>query len=497
MHKLINKSVFYLCITIIFHDLMSNPLQKNKLESFGLQWLGKSYAKAIAVSPLQTALTPEKNFNLLSSKPEKIKNVLIKGDNLEVLKHLQEEFQEKVQMIYIDPPYNTGGENFLYSDRKFLTVENIESIENVNQEEIQQFLKSLDRKDSSHSAWLNFMYPRLFLSRKLLKKTGVIFVSIDDRELAYLRILMDEIFGEENFVGIFKWNKTSTPPSLSNKIRQKYEYVLCYEKEKNNQVYFGGKVKGGDMPLLNEGNSIKDLVFPPFSVTFKMKGKYPPGKYNNVELLTALDIKKEGKYPHSFRMKGAFKWSQKYLNDQISLGTQLIIKSNKFSIRYKKQGDRIKKPDDIISKSQCGVGTNADAKKELAQLFGKKNIFDYPKPVSLLKYLINFTVNKDKEDIILDFFAGSGTTGEAVMQLNHEDGGNRRFILVQSDEKIDSKNSKEAYDFIKYTLKKENPDIFDITEERLLRAAKKWDKKTHGKKYAFIKYEAVKILKER
>ncbi len=435
---------------------------------FGLQWLGKEYAKLLAQSPVK-----ESSNNIFSLSTHNSKHLLIKGDNLDVLKKLMADYEEKVKFIYIDPPYNTGSEAFVYSDRKYFTAENIKNLQNLDFEEAQQIFRRLNSKENSHSAWLSFMNPRLFLARKLLKKDGVIFVSIDDGELAYLRILMDEIFGEDQFVGLFKWNKTSTPPSLSNKIRQKYEYILCYEKEKSEQIFYGGTVKGGDMPLLNEGNMVKELAFPPGSIFFKMTGKFKKGKYNNVELLTDLDIKKQGKYPHEIRMRAAFKWNQEYLNAQIAQGTELIIKSNKFSIRYKKPGERIKKLDDIISKTQCGVGTNADAKKELFELFGIKNMFDYPKPVSLLKYLINFVVKPHDGEIILDFFAGSGTTGEAVLQLNKEDGGNRKFILVQSDEKLDPVKNKEAYDFFKNKLKIVSPSIFDITKERLKRVANK------------------------
>ena len=452
-------------------------------ESFGLHWVGKKYAQALSVSSPFGQLAEDEVFNRTYAN-KKAKNELIKGDNLEVLKLLLPKYRDKVKMIYIDPPYNTGNEAFLYSDRKYFDLQSLTTSQEFDLEQAQKILKHLDNKENAHSAWLSFMFPRLFLARELLQKEGVIFVSIDDRELAYLRILMDEIFGEENFVGLFKWNKTSTPPSLSNKIRQKYEYILCYEKEKSNQIFFGGTANGGDMPLLNEGNAIKELHFPPNSIDFKITGDFPAGTYNNIELLTPLKINRPGKYPKSVIMKGAFKWNQDYLNKQIEKGTELIIKSEKFSIRYKKKGERIKKPDDIISKTQCGVGTNADAKKELTELLGVKNIFDYPKPVSLLKYLINFTVRKDGEDIIMDFFAGSGTTGEAVMQLNYEDGGNRRFILVQSGEKINS--GTKSYHFIKEHLGKESPDIFDITFERLKRAHKKLHS---NKKFNFRKWE--------
>lgn len=437
-------------------------------ESYGLEWLGKSYARLLASDPATTLLKADEGHN---TKPENAhaENLLIKGDNLEVLKHLANAYYEKVKMIYIDPPYNTGNDGFVYNDDRKYTVKELQHLIGIDEEKAKRILDFTQSKSNSHSAWLTFMYPRLYIAKQLLREDGVIFVSIDDNEVAQLRLLMDEIFGEENFVATYKWNKTSTPPSLSKKVRQKYEYILCFQKKDNSDVFNGGITDGGDMPLLNDSNSIGILEFPKDKVNFKIEGLYNKGKYDRVELLTDIKIK-GGKANVDFKLKGPFKWTQDNLIEEINNGTIFHIKSEKFAIRYEKVGERVKVPADIISKTECNVGTNEDANKELKDLFKIEGLFSYPKTTTLIKYLSRFCTEND--DIILDFFAGSGTTGDAVMQLNAEDGGNRKFILVQLPEPIDPKKNKTAYDFVKNELKAE-PTIFEITKERLLRAAKK------------------------
>ncbi len=366
-------------------------------------------------------------------------------------------------MIYIDPPYNTKSENFIYNDNFKKSEE--ELIANFGLDEnTTDFLQNV-YGTRSHSGWLAFVYPRLKLARDLLKEDGVIFISIDDNEQANLKIMCDEIFGEENFVEIFKWNKTSTPPSLSNKVRGKYEFVLCYEKSNTNNIFNGGITEGGDMPLLNESNSINTLTIPKESIKFNFSGEYKHGIYDRVELLK--NIKIENNYiTEDLNIKGKFKWSQETINREVLEGTIFIIKTEKFAIRYIRTGERIKKPADIISKKECKVGTNEDANKEQKIIFNKV-LFSNPKPTSLIKYLINFIC--DKNDLILDFFAGSGTTGDAVMQLNAEDRGNRKFILVQWDEQV--KKNTEAYQFC--TENNFKPVISSITIERLNRAGER------------------------
>jgi Adenine specific DNA methylase Mod len=328
----------------------------------------------------------------------------------------------------------------------------------------------------SHNGWLSFMYPRLLLARDLLSNDGAIFISIDDNEQANLKLLCDDVFGEENFVEIFSWTKTATPPALSHKSRKTNEYILCYEKNKNSYKYFGEELDGGDQPLLNDGNKVGHLIIPKEKIKFNLEdGVYQAGTYHRVKLLETIEIKDKVSNK-DLSIEGRFKWQQSFLNKEIEKGTTFIVKSKKFSVRFQRfEDESYKAPtnhirDKIISplldKENSNVDTNETASSQLEDLFGSK-VFDFSKPVSLIKYLINFLVNDD--EIILDFFAGSGTTGHAVMQLNAEDGGNRKFILCQIDEPI--KEDKPAYKFcIENNLP---PVISSITIERLKRAGEK------------------------
>ena len=302
------------------------------------------------------------------------------------------------------------------------------------------------------------MYPRLLLARDLLTDDGVLFISIDDNEQANLKRLCDEVFGEANFIATYKWNKTATPPALSDKVRGKYEYVLCYERARNGIKYCGGVVTGGDMPLLNETNTEHALVFPAESVSFTFSGVFPKGQYDRVSLLEDLVIE-DGRAKGPIRLSGKFKWVQETVDKEIGAGTAFIVKSKKFAIRYCRAGERVKRPADIISKAECDVGTNEDGAKDVALLFGE-NVMSYPKPVSLIKYLIPFA-ETSKDSLVLDFFSGSATTAHAVMQLNAEDGGTRRFIMVQLPEAAEMEEAAKAAGFA---------NICEIGEERIRRA---------------------------
>ena len=314
--------------------------------------------------------------NFIINENDNIKdNLIIKGDNLEVMWKIKNNFQWKVKMIYIDPPYNTGN-NFIYKDKL------------------------------EHNKWLSFMEERLLISKDFLRNDWIIFVQCDDREQAYLKILMDNIYGRNNFIWMFMWEKTSTPPNISKTIRKKLEYILCYKKDK--QVKLNAwLVNWGDMPLINNWNNLTKLVFPPKTVFFKIKdGIYQPWVINKVKLLNELCIK-EWTNLTPLILESEFKWKQEKLNLELKNGTIFLVKGNSFSIRYERKGDRIKVPSNIISKAECWVWTNDDAKKELMTLFLKK-VFDYPKPESLIKYLLEIATQP--WDLIMDFFLGSWTT---------------------------------------------------------------------------------------
>ncbi len=441
-------------------------------ESYGLDWLGKSYARLLASDPATTLLKADEAHNA-KLENENAENLLIKGDNLEVLKHLANAYYEKIKMIYIDPPYNTGSDGFVYQDDRKFTIRELQYLIGVDKEKAKRILDFTKQKSNSHSAWLTFMYPRLYIAKQLLKDDGVIFISIDDNEVAQLRLLLDEVFGEENFVGQWNWFKSATPPNLSKKIKKNIEYILCFQKG-NNDEYFEGlrKNSSSDDGITKPQNTIKELFFKAGEINTNLNdGKYKAGvygtdKYPN-ELLNDL-IVADGKNFNDVKFKNTFTWTQPKLEEEIKNETVINL-SKKLVLSIKKAEYKPEVPPNLIDKN-VNVDTTENAGRYLTEIFGKEKVFDYPKSISLLNYLIQFC--NTKNEIILDFFAGSGTTGDAVMQLNAEDGGNRKYILVQIPEAIDAKKNKAAFDFVTDELKAE-PTIFEITKERLLRAAKK------------------------
>ena len=356
-------------------------------------------------------------------------NLIIYGDNLHALKALLPRYANRIKCIYIDPPYNTGNEGWVYND-------------NVRSPLMRGWFKEnspIDNEDlERHDKWLCMMWPRLHLLKELLADDGIIFVSIDDNEVHHLRMLMDEIFREPNFVAQFFWMRTATSPFLSKTVRRKMEPLICYRKSVDKKLnLFGGHTEGGDMPLLNESNAVRQLEFPKdaFCRVNLKDGIYKAQKYSRIKLVKEVEVKNE-QFLSNLIMEGRFKWTQETVNSEIETGTLFHIKSNKFSIRYERNGkQRAKAPSNLITQNECQVGTNEEANTELEEILGSDK-FNYPKPTSLIKYLINMVCNEN--DIILDSFAGSGTTAHAVLSLNKEDGGNRKFILIECKDYADT-----------------------------------------------------------
>ena len=352
-------------------------------------------------------------------------NKIIHGDNLEALKSLLPEYEGRIKCIYIDPPYNTGNEKWVYND-------------NVNDPRIKKWLGEVVGKQgedlSRHDKWLCMMYPRLKLLHKLLADDGVIFISIDDNELANLKQLCDEIFGANNFIDFFSWVKTETPANLSYKTKKSVEYIVCYQKSKNDIKFRGlEKESKSSNGLMNQTNAIKELIFPANIVDTGLKdGVYKAGPYGtdsyDIQLLEDVQVK-NGIFITPVKLQGKFKWSQSNLDKEISNGTRISIRTIAFSPSYEKASYEPEVPWNIINRN-FGVDTNEVASTLLTTIFGEKT-FDFPKPVTLISYLANFINNKDA--IILDSFAGSGTTAHAVLNLN-KDGGNRKFILVEMED---------------------------------------------------------------
>lgn len=439
-------------------------------ERYRFTWTGKTEAINEANIPTTKTLRPDKES---SKNWETTENLYIEGDNLEALKILQNSYNGKIKMIYIDPPYNTGSE-FIYKDDFTLSLEEVEKQEGLKDKN--GIIKTVDRltknsKDSAkyHTNWLNMMYPRLSIARDLLTDEGAIFISISNEEFGNLKKICDEIFGESNYVETYLWEKTSTPPSLSSKSRKTVEYILCYEKNKNTNKYFGEILENGDVPLINTGNTIKELIFPQRTIQFKINdGIYLKGVYEKVELLNNIEVS-EGTNKEEVKLKGPFKWTQEKLEEEISNGTYFLVKTDKFSIRFQREENgNFKTPNNFLGEIKLDknnkIGTNETASKELEKL-KMKSFFDYPKPQSLIKNIINFITYQDKEGIILDFFSGSATTANAVIGLNAEDGGNRKFIMIQIPEiTYEGKKDKNG----KYIIDKktELPEIQKDSEAR-------------------------------
>ena len=441
-------------------QLSKNEINFSK-ESYGMDWLGKSYARLLATDETTTLLKEDETFNQKEENATS-ENLLIKGDNLEVLKHLSNAYNEKVKMIYIDPPYNTGSDGFVYADDRKFDVPTLMELSGVSEERAKRILDFTQSKSNSHSAWLTFMYPRLYIAKQLLKDDGVIFISIDDNEVAQLRLLMDDIFGEEN-TEIYIWNlsdfeESSFTKTASNTVRRENEYIVAaYKKEKKL-----GRYK--EYRLINR-DDLSNIDDDPrgdwFSGNISRNGiKTTTGsKYFTITTPTGIEYSRN--------------WTVS--KDEF----QELLKDNR--IYFSKEGDgvpRLKKfknePSFSIQSSIFSdCKTSISGKNRIKDLFNDKIIFDFPKPTEIIERLITLTGSDKKNDLILDFFAGSGTTADAVMQLNAEDGGNRKFILAQLPEIIDPKGNKTAYDFVKDELKVEIPTIFEITKERLIRASKK------------------------
>lgn len=448
--------------------------KKSDISGYELTWTGKGLSNALYSSPCNKELKLEEIFsnadckNLNSSNIEmkdsnNPKNIIIRGDNLDVLKILKSAYSEKIKMIYIDPPYNTTNENFIYPDnfrqdyKKILEevglIEIDENGEEVESEDL-KFFKNI-QGSRTHSGWLSFMLPRLKLARDLLKEDGVIFISIDDNEQANLKLLCDEIFGEDNFICNFIWKCRTSKQYSSVTASIQTDYILCYGKNKNMLLF--NKIWGENDGLgyKNPDNDPKGAWITSGLIRDDGRKKYkiitPSGKeYYEAWLYTEENMKK-------FRENG-----------ELWFGIDGDAKPRKKSYLKDFEGN-------ITSNLLIGseIGTNEYGTNEVKSFFQNQPIFNNPKPTKLIKYLLQISTSTNSNDIILDFFAGSGTTAQAVMELNAEDKGNREFILVQIDEEIKEDKSKSAYDFCKKELKSENPVISDITIERVKRAAQK------------------------
>lgn len=427
-------------------------------DGYTLNYVGKTYARLQVGQPTPTVIIPDLKHN---AEPEnaKSKNVFLTGDNLDVLKHLRNAYTGSVDFIYIDPPYNTGSDGFVYNDKFDLKDEDLRDTLGFSDEDINR-LHLLNGR-SSHSAWLTFMYPRLKIAQQLLKDTGVIFVSIDDNEQADLKLLMDDVFGEGNFVEQLIW-KGKGGGQDSTHFVPVYESIFVYSRKLSNFEL--------GINLIDEDESAYNFFDEKRQLKYKRqlarkwgsnaRREDRPNLYFGIVAPDGTEI-----FPHlPDGTDGRWRHNKSRLQLEINNGDFEFVKGENSGewILYQKMfvsedGKKAKKFSNLIDDISSGSGS-----KYLKKLFDDNTLFDYPKPVELIKRFLSMI--HDDELLILDFFAGSATTADAVMQLNAEDGGgHRQYILATLDEEAKSEVAKSAG----YTT------IDEISRERIKRAAKK------------------------
>ena len=442
-------------------QLLSEELVDGE-ECYEFTWVGKKQSIIEGNRPIRKTLRPSKEE---SKNWDSTENLYIEGDNLDVLKLLQNSYLNKVKMIYIDPPYNTGND-FVYRDNFKVSKEDYEEELGLFDEEENRLFKNTETNGRYHSDWCSMMYPRLQLARNLLTDDGVIFISIDDNEVHNLRKICDEVFGEENFVANLIWtNKEGGGSSDSKMFRLKHEYILCYSRNIDNIEISG-------IPVGNENR------YKLFDEYLETRGKYYLQKLGmgSIQYSESLDYPIEA--PDGTRItpldnnkgrKACWRWSKSKYEWGLVNG-YIVIQKDRDDIWtvYSKQYLNCDNEGNIITRTQRPMGvidefSSTQASKLLYNMrLGDQ--FNYSKPIELIKYLIKRLPNND---FILDFFSGSATTAHAVMQLNAEDGGNRKFIMVQLPEETDPKS--------------EYKNICEIGKERISRAGRKIEEELKAK----------------
>lgn len=428
----------------VLRQLLGDNAVEDAPEAYMFNWVGKQAARAEVLRPTNKTLRPVKEDSV---DWDNTQNLYIEGDNLEVLKLLQKSYLGKVKMIYIDPPYNTGND-FVYHDDFARTQQEEDLFAGNVDESGNRYIKNTESNGRYHSDWCSMIYSRLMVARSLLTEDGVIFISIDDHEIENLRKVCDNVFGESNFVAQLIWKKKQGGGNDSSFIVAEHEYVLCFAKNTN-------KVKLG----LDKKYKLDDALYP-FS---DEKGDYGLITLDKASIqfsqsLVFEIIDKEGNkyYPRIVKGKqSCWRWSKKKVEEQFD---DLVFKNGKVYTKYYR-------PEGVTPRSlliDAVYGRTESGNDDIKALFPNSNPFSYPKPVALIHH--NASIGTDKDSIVLDFFSGSATTAHAVMQLNAEDGGKRKFIMVQLPE--ETPEDSEAY-------KAGYKNICEIGKERIRRAGKK------------------------
>ena len=427
----------------MLRELLGDTIRESDEETFGFLWVGKQEAKRAAAKPTRQTLRPVPEDSVDWDTTE---NLYIEGDNLEVLKLLQRAYLGRVKMIYIDPPYNTGND-FVYEDDFTMSREEEDELMGNVDEEGRRLRSNPKTAQRYHSDWCSMIYSRLLVARTLLANDGVIFISIDDNEVHHLRCICDEVFGESNFVAQLIWKKKQGGGNDSSMVVIEHEYVLCYSKSVENaylNVDIKYKLNDNLYPYSDEDGEYGLITLDKSSIQFSQSLVYeitgPDGSIYSPRII-------KGK-------QSCWRWSKAKVEAEYD---KLVFKNGKVYTKYYR-------PNGITPKSllmdSC-YGRTETGNDDIKALFGTAP-FSYPKPVSLLEHLVQ--IGSDPDSLVLDFFSGSATTAHAVMQLNAEDGGKRRYICVQLPEETpeDSEAHKAGYD-----------TICEIGKERIRRAGRK------------------------
>lgn len=433
----------------VLRQEISCSVVEGREERYQFTWPDKKKSVLLANAPINKTLRPCREESVDFDNTE---NLYIEGDNLEVLKLLQETYLGKIKMIYIDPPYNTGND-FVYEDDFVQNMEEYNEISGDFDEEGNRLVKNLDSNGRFHTDWLNMMYPRLRLAKDLLTDDGVIFISIDENEIENLKKICDDTFGGKNFVGSVIWERAFAPKNDAKYFSDSHDYIVVYAK---NLIDF----KMGKLPRTEEANS-----------RYKNPDNDPRGAWtsDNMTVKTySANYDYEIVTPNGNIMKPTdgrcWFTSKERMNKLIEDGR----------VWFGENGGNMPRLKRYLADVQQGmtattiwkyedVGHNQEGRQELKKMFNNKGYFDGPKPVRLLNRVLQIA-NTEKDAIVLDFFSGSATTAHAVMQLNAEDGGNRKFIMVQLPEETDEKSEANKAGY---------KNICEIGKERIRRAAKK------------------------
>lgn len=416
-------------------------------EGYELKFLGKNYARLLVTLETETVIVPNEEHNQKEENKDS-ENIYITGDNLDGLKHLLKSYAGKVKCIYIDPPYNTGSDGFVYNDNFNFTIEELTEKLSIGEEQAQRILDLTKRGSASHSAWLMFMYPRLQLARDLLSDDGVIFISIDDNEQANLKLLCDDIFGEENFVASIIWEKVHTRKNSAKYFSASHDYIMCFSKKK--EKFNRNLIPRNDTSAYkNPDNDPKGpWKADPIYANNPYDADYLIEKPNGIKL-----TRPAGRY---------WRYSEETIKKAIDNNQIIWGEGDSYPMlkRYLSEVANGLVPITIFDRDFAG--DNMEGNSELKELFGYEKVFTYPKPTNLIKRLLQ--IGSSDGDIILDFFSGSGTTAHSVFLMNSEIDGNRKFITIQLPEKTE-KNT--------VAFNKGYETIDQVGRDRIVKAANK------------------------